>query len=181
MSDERTCEKHGAVCVNWHIADIPDIDGEPRCYVCDIEGQLLKAKLEKSTLLIPNIEQLQAELKTSTIASMDSMAKFGKEISELQAELDAAKAENEELKEERVLRIKLISYFQKQRYDTDKLQAELDTANALLKDSPSPSDMDGLIFDIGLLNAKINRLEKENKRYREAINGALSCGNGTKL
>lgn len=69
---ERECEYHGALTITWDTDDIPDVDGEPRCYVCELE----KEKSNLTHVRIPKLEIL--------------LGKTVKRADDLQAKLDAA-------------------------------------------------------------------------------------------
>ncbi len=75
MSEKRNCLLHGALDVEWYTDDIPDIDGKPRCWVCELEE-----KKEKAEALVKDMyEALKAitnETPNShTCVSMQDIAK----------------------------------------------------------------------------------------------------------
>ena len=71
MDTRRSCDMHGALEVEWDAYDIPDKDGEPQCWVCELENKEIVARqrikaLEKS---VEKIENHNTVLRTSLTAA----------------------------------------------------------------------------------------------------------------
>ena len=77
---ERKCVMHGALEVEWYTEDVPDLDGEPRCYVCELEKRVeIAERRNKDPYTVDSTHTDPAEKETAECLKYRQRARAAEE------------------------------------------------------------------------------------------------------